>query len=87
MEGEFEGINERTGDKLHIKFTPKSYRSAGTVSGTCWDGQGNKMWTISGQQADEVHITDHNGNKELIYKSPLFTKEDSRQYNFTHFSK
>ena len=48
IDGEFYGVNETTGDRYSITFSPGSRKTGGRIDGTCWDGNGNIQWTISG---------------------------------------
>ena len=52
MDGEFEGLNETTGDSFKLKLTQKSKRNPGTISGTCKDKNGKVQWTVSGIQGE-----------------------------------
>jgi hypothetical protein len=48
MDGSIEGINETTGDKLIVQFTPTSWKSNGRISGKVSDASGKVHWKIEG---------------------------------------
>ena len=48
LQGKIEGFNETTGDKVNIKFTPKTWRKPEFVTGTITDKNGKAIVEISG---------------------------------------
>ena len=48
LQGKVEGFNETTGDKISIKFNPKTWRKPEFVSGTVEDRNGNVQVEITG---------------------------------------
>ena len=70
LQGNVEGFNETTGDKIKIKFNTKTWRKPEFVSGTVEDKHGNVQIEISGAYTKELFLTHSNGNKESVWTIP-----------------
>jgi len=81
--GKVLGHNAKTGDRMDIEMIPKSWKTKSSIKGNVKDGQGNKVYDISGCWTESITITDINGNKEVIWTSPLPIANAPANYNFT----
>ena len=55
--GKVEGHNATTGDHLTIELSPRTWRKSSKVEGCVNDGQGNKVYDISGNWNKEIFLT------------------------------
>lgn len=82
--GDIKGLNQTTGDKIEVKFNPKSWGSDSYISGSVCDKNGKVIYTLSGNTHTEMFLNEPNGTKHLIWKMPEpLGPEAARQYNFS----
>ena len=88
LNGLMKGINERTGDKLEIKFVPKTSNKAPSISGYCKDKKGNVHFTVSGNYLEEIFVTSE-GKTWSAWKipGPRKSEEMNANYNFYEVSR
>jgi hypothetical protein len=56
LEGEVNGLNERTGDTLSIKFHPRSWKTSSHITGKAFDSNGLEKFEISGSWNDKIYV-------------------------------
>ena len=63
------GLNLKTGDKFHMKFTPKSWSAPSKLEGTCSDPSGKVIYEISGSWCDKVFLKNKvSGSEQCIWQ-------------------
>ena len=84
MSGKVLGHNAKNGDHMEIEMFPRSWKAKSSIKGNVKDGQGNKVYEISGCWTESITITDMNGNKEVIWTSPEPMPNAPVNYNFSY---
>ena len=87
MEGELEGINEKTGDTLSIKLIPRSWNTGSSVNGKAMDKDGKVKFEISGSWTDKIYVKNNQtGANDCIWTREAPIENMQQQYGMRKLS-
>jgi hypothetical protein len=87
LEGECDGINERTGDTLNVKFNPRSWSSNSYITGSAKDKSGKVKYEISGSWIDKIYVTNLQTRiKVCVWTRPPPIDNEKQQYGMRAIS-